>query len=50
MIKIGKYTIKHSYDYVSGNHLWMVKDDGEGMGCDIEKFEKWLDEFWEKEF
>lgn len=50
MIKIGKYLIKHTHNEYNGDLLWMVKDDGEGMEYDIEKFEKFLDEFWAKEF
>lgn len=50
MIKIGKYIIRHEYDDRTGEYLWMLKDDGECMGYDEDRFEKWLDDFWEKEF
>lgn len=51
-IIIGKYEIRESKNFADEDFLWMVKHDhdGEGMGCDIAKFEKILDDFWDKEF
>jgi hypothetical protein len=45
-IRIGHY----SFGYFNDRSLWIEKDDGEGMEIFIEKFEKFIDEFWKNEF
>ena len=62
-MKIGKYTIdtiiglippEDEQFYGMADHyktgIWIKRDDGEGMGLSFEKAEKYLDDFWEKEF
>lgn len=45
---IGKYNMSGGMS--SPDKIWIQKSNGEGMEVSIEKLEKLLDEFWEKEF
>lgn len=50
-LKIGKYIIKYFDCNHNGPSIWLEdQETGEGMGSSIEKFEKFLDEIWNKYF
>jgi hypothetical protein len=45
-MKIGKYTIK---DFKCG-YYWISQEGGEGMAVSVEKLEKLIADFYNKEF